>query len=196
MSLGGSISGEHGDGQARGELLERMYGPELVDAFRQVKALFDPRGRMNPGKVVDPYPFDTNLRYGPVPAHTPLTPTLLRLRRGRRARCSTPPSGASASAGAGATTPATMCPSYRATRDEAHSTRGRAKLLVEMFQGETTAATWRNDDVREALDLCLSCKGCAVDCPTHVDMATYKAEFLGALLPAAGCGRGRCTRSG
>src|SRR6202012_4508855 len=71
-----------------------------------------------------------------------------------------------------------MCPSYRATRDERHSTRGRAKLLVEVFQGEVTRSTWRNKEVREALDLCLACKGCAVDCPTHVDMATYKAEFL------------------
>ena len=178
VSLGGSLSGEHGDGQARGELLERMYGPELVDAFRQVKAVFDPRGRMNPGKVVDPYPLDTNLRYGP--SYTLAQPTASgffaladdsgSLQHAAErcvgvGRCRRDDTGV-------------MCPSYRATRDEKHSTRGRAKLLVELFQGEVTRRTWRNKEVREALDLCLACKGCATDCPTHVDMATYKAEFL------------------
>jgi FAD/FMN-containing dehydrogenase/Fe-S oxidoreductase len=178
VSLGGSLSGEHGDGQARGELLERMYGPELVDAFRQVKTVFDPRGRMNPGKVVDAYPLDTNLRYGP--SYALAQPTVggffaladdsgsLQHAAERCVgvgRCRRDDTGV-------------MCPSYRATRDEKHSTRGRAKLLVELFQGEVTKRTWRNKEVREALDLCLACKGCAVDCPTHVDMATYKAEFL------------------
>jgi FAD/FMN-containing dehydrogenase/Fe-S oxidoreductase len=178
VSLGGSLSGEHGDGQARGELLERMYGPELVDAFRQVKTVFDPRGRMNPGKVVDPYPLDANLRYGP--SHRRARPDpdgffaladdMSSLQHAAErcvgvGRCRRDDAGV-------------MCPSYRATRDEKHSTRGRAKLLVEMFQGEVTRHTWRNKQVRDALDLCLSCKGCAVDCPTHVDMATYKAEFL------------------
>ncbi|MBR7832830.1 FAD-binding oxidoreductase [Actinospica durhamensis] len=177
VSLGGSLSGEHGDGQARGELLERMYGPELVDAFRQVKAVFDPRGRMNPGKVVDPYRLDRNLRYGPGYRPSRLGESLFALAEDGGSlqhaaercvgvgRCRRDDTGV-------------MCPSYRATRDERHSTRGRAKLLVELFQGEATSATWRNQDVREALDLCLACKGCAVDCPTHVDMATYKAEFL------------------
>jgi FAD/FMN-containing dehydrogenase/Fe-S oxidoreductase len=177
VSLGGSLSGEHGDGQARGELLERMYGPELVDAFRQFKAVFDPRGRMNPGKVIDAYPFDTNLRYGPAYRLASLGPSTFAFglaghslqRAAERCvgvgRCRRDDAG-------------TMCPSFRVTRDERHSTRGRAKLLVEMFQGETTPSTWRSEDVREALDLCLSCKGCAVDCPTQVDMASYKAEFL------------------
>lgn len=176
-SLGGSISGEHGDGQSRGELLERVYGPELVDAFRQVKAVFDPRGRMNPGKVVDPYPLDTNLRFGPGYQSSTLLPTFFPFADDAGSlqhaaercvgvgRCRRDDVGV-------------MCPSFRATRDERHSTRGRAKLLVELFQGEVTEASWRNEDVREALDLCLACKGCAVDCPTHVDMATYKAEFL------------------
>ncbi len=178
VSLGGSISGEHGDGQARGELLERMYGPELVDAFRQVKALFDPRGRMNPGKLVDPYPFDTNLRLGSsYLQNKQLLPTFFSFGNDAGSL----QHAAERCVGVGRCRrddTATMCPSYRVTRDEVHSTRGRAKLLVEMFQGETTAASWRNDDVRDALDLCLSCKGCAVDCPTHVDMATYKAEYL------------------
>ena len=176
-SLGGSLSGEHGDGQSRGELLERMYGPEIVDAFRQVKSAFDPKGRMNPGKVVDPYPLDANIRFGPGYRTSPLTPRYFPFAQDAGSmqhaaercvgvgRCRRDDAGV-------------MCPSYRATRDERHSTRGRAKLLVELFQGEVTETSWRNEDVREALDLCLSCKGCAVDCPTHVDMATYKAEFL------------------
>lgn len=177
ISLGGSLSGEHGDGQARGELLGRMYGPELVDAFRRFKAVFDPRGRMNPGKLIDAYPFDTNLRYGPAYRSAALPPLLSIFGDGADAL----QKGAERCVGVGRCRrddTGTMCPSYRATRDERHSTRGRAKLLVELFQGETTAATWRNKDVREALDLCLSCKGCAVDCPTSVDMASYKAEFL------------------
>ncbi|HSW41144.1 MAG TPA: FAD-binding and (Fe-S)-binding domain-containing protein [Patescibacteria group bacterium] len=177
VSLGGSLSGEHGDGQSRGELLERMYGPELVDAFRQFKAVFDPRGRMNPGKLIDAYPLDTNLRYGP--AYRPES-----LGRSQLVFGADGPSlqkAAERCVGVGRCRrddAGTMCPSYRATRDERHSTRGRARLLVELFQGETTPATWRNEDVREALDLCLSCKGCAVDCPTGVDMASYKAEFM------------------
>jgi FAD/FMN-containing dehydrogenase/Fe-S oxidoreductase len=179
ISLGGSLSGEHGDGQARGELLERMYGRELVDAFRQVKAVFDPRGRMNPGKVVDPAALDANLRFGPDyraasdslrPTHFPLTADSGSLQHAAErcvgvGRCRRDDTGV-------------MCPSYRATRDERHSTRGRAKLLAELFQGDAIAADWRSGEVREALDLCLACKGCAVDCPTGVDMATYKAEFF------------------
>lgn len=177
-SLGGSISGEHGDGQARGELLERMYGPELIDAFRQMKSIWDPRGRMNPGKLVDPFPLDTNLKHGPDYLKSTLdTETFylfsedkgsLQLAADRCVgvgRCRRDDTGV-------------MCPSYRATRDERHSTRGRAKMLVEMFRGEVTKEDWRNDDVHEALELCLACKGCSVDCPTHVDMATYKSEFM------------------
>ena len=196
VSLGGSLSGEHGDGQARGELLERMYGPELVDAFRAFKAVFDPRGRMNPGKLIDAYPFDTNLRYGPAYRSAALRAVAVVFGDARRTlqkaaeRCV----GVGA---AGATTPARCVPRYRATRDERHSTRGRAKLLFELFQGETTPATWRNGAVREALDLCLSCKGCAVDCPTGVDIASYKAEFMhhyyaGRLRPRAMYALGCC----
>jgi FAD/FMN-containing dehydrogenase/Fe-S oxidoreductase len=176
VSLGGSLSGEHGDGQARGELLVRMYGPELVDSFRQFKAIFDPRGKMNPGKVVDPYPLDANLRFSPgfrrddSVAFFALTADGGSLQTAAE-RCVGVGKCRSDDGGV-------MCPSYRVTRDERHSTRGRAKLLVELFQGEVTPRSWRNRDVKEALDLCLSCKGCAVDCPTHVDMATYKAEFL------------------
>ncbi|HEY7815157.1 MAG TPA: FAD-linked oxidase C-terminal domain-containing protein, partial [Nakamurella sp.] len=175
--LGGSISGEHGDGQARGELLARMFGPEVIEAFRTVKSLFDPAGILNPGKLVDPYPLDTNLRYGPAYRQArQATDTTFALARDGGSlqlaaercvgvgRCRRDDTGV-------------MCPSYRATRDERHSTRGRAKMLVEMFTGEVTDRSWRNNDVHDALELCLSCKGCAVDCPTGVDMATYKAEF-------------------
>jgi FAD/FMN-containing dehydrogenase/Fe-S oxidoreductase len=177
VSMGGSLSGEHGDGQSRGELLEKMFGPELVGAFREFKALWDPDGLMNPGKVVDPYPLDANVRYLSLSEHAHLRPTgysfdkddgsLLHasLRCVGVGRCRRDDT-------------ATMCPSYRATRDEVQSTRGRAKLLGEMFQGEPVRPTWRSSEVREALELCLSCKGCASDCPTHVDMATYKSEFL------------------
>ncbi|MGN6689022.1 MAG: FAD-binding and (Fe-S)-binding domain-containing protein [Actinomycetales bacterium] len=176
VSYGGSLSGEHGDGQARGELLERMYGPELIEAFRQFKAIWDPRDRMNPGKLVDPYPLDTNLKHGPLLRQTVLQPTFFAFvddggsLQEAADRC----------VGVGRcrrTDTGVMCPSYRATGEERHATRGRARLLAEMMQGQATPETWRNDDVHDALDLCLSCKGCAVDCPTHVDMATYKSEF-------------------
>jgi FAD/FMN-containing dehydrogenase/ferredoxin len=176
VSLGGSLSGEHGDGQARGELLGRMYGPELVAAFTEFKAVFDPRGRMNPGNLVHPRPLDEDLRYGPGHRTSTLGPSIMTFPHGGRSlqvaaercvgvgRCRRDDTGA-------------MCPSYRATRDERHSTRGRAKVLAELFQGEATEASWGNRDVRDALDLCLACKACAVDCPTQVDMAAYKAEF-------------------
>ncbi len=177
VAFGGSLSGEHGDGQGRGELLVKMYGDELVGAFREFKAVFDPRGRMNPGKIVDPFPLDTNLKHGPDHRTTTLGPLFYSFAEDGGSlqeavdRC----------VGVGRCRRDdidVMCPSYRATRDERHSTRGRARLFVEMMQGEVVEESWRNDDVREALDLCLGCKGCAVDCPTHVDMATYKSEFL------------------
>lgn len=175
--MGGSLSGEHGDGQGRGELLVRMFGPEVITAFQTVKSLFDPKGILNPGKLVDPYPLDTNLRYGPEYRDNPMALDTMfafdadggSLQHAAErcvgvGRCRRDDSGV-------------MCPSYRVTRDEKLSTRGRAKMLTEMFQGETTEATWRNEDVHASLELCLSCKGCKVDCPTGVDMATYKAEF-------------------
>lgn len=177
VSLGGSISGEHGDGQARGELLTRMYSPRLIEAFRRFKAAWDPSGMMNPGKLIDAFPLDTNLHYGPQHRRSALRPKAISLVHDEGSlqaaveRCVGVGKCRSAEGG-------TMCPSYRATHDERHSTRGRAKLLGELFQGETTPETWRSRDVAEALDLCLSCKGCSFDCPTQVDMATYKSEFL------------------
>ncbi|MGM9469793.1 FAD-binding and (Fe-S)-binding domain-containing protein [Streptomyces murinus] len=178
-SYGGSLSGEHGDGQARGELLTRMFGERLVGAFGELKALFDPDDRMNPGKVVRPQPVDGQLRLGA--DWRPDTPTT---RFGfpedehsfTRAvlRCVGIGNCRSHSGGV-------MCPSYRATREEEHSTRGRARLLFEMLNGHADSAIrdgWRSTAVRDALDLCLACKGCKSDCPTGVDMATLKAEFL------------------
>ena len=174
---GGSLSGEHGDGQARGALLPIMFGDRIMDAFRRTKTLFDPLGRMNPGKLVDAYPVDANLRFGA--GFTPL--------RVERQQFAYPDDGgmfANAAArcvGVGACrdhTGGVMCPSYRATGEEEHSTRGRARLLFEMMTGEPIEDGWRSEAVRDALDLCFSCKGCRSDCPVGVDMATYKAEFL------------------
>ncbi len=173
---GGSISGEHGDGQSKAELLPLMFGPELVRAFRDFKRLWDPDWRMNPGKVVEPYANDENLRlgadynpwkpqtrFGYVADHGDFSTTMLRCVGVGKCR---------------RTEGGTMCPSYMVTREEMHSTRGRAHLLFEMLQGDVIRGGWRNAHVREALDLCLACKGCKADCPVNVDMATYKAEFL------------------
>ena len=178
VSYGGSLSGEHGDGQARGELLSRMYSPEIINAFREFKTIWDPDWKMNPGKVVDPYRVDENLREG--------TNYNLRQVKTHFHFPDDHHSFASASdrcVGAGVcrrheSGDETMCPSYMVTREEKHSTRGRARLLNEMIRGDVVKDGWRNEDVREALDLCLSCKGCKHDCPVQVDMATYKAEFL------------------
>jgi FAD/FMN-containing dehydrogenase/Fe-S oxidoreductase len=175
-SYGGSFSGEHGDGQARAALLEKMFGPELITAFRELKALWDPDGKMNPGKVVSPYNPDENLRLGADYAPwSPKTHFAFAEDEGRMShavlrcvgvgRCRRLDGG-------------TMCPSYQATREEEHSTRGRARLLFEMFQGHSIPSSWRNEAVKDSLDLCLACKGCKGDCPTQVDVATYKAEFL------------------
>ncbi len=174
---GGSISGEHGDGQSKAELLPKMFGPELIEAFREFKSIWDPDWKMNPGKVVDPFPITSNMRLGPdyVPPHIK-THFSFQGDGGnfRRAaiRC----------VGVGKCRSAVphdnvMCPSYMATHEEAYVTRGRARLLFEMLHGGAIEKTWNNPAVEEALDLCLSCKGCKRDCPVNVDMATYKAEF-------------------
>jgi Fe-S oxidoreductase len=179
VSYGGSLSGEHGDGQSRGELLPLMFGPEVVDLFGRMKSIFDPRNRMNPGKVVNPYRLDENLdRLGYHPKE-PKTYFSYPDDKGRfthaAARCVGIGKCRSSSASASG---AVMCPSYRATREEEHSTRGRARVLQEMLNGEIITDGWRSSEVKDALDLCLACKGCRHDCPVDVDMATYKAEFL------------------
>ncbi|MFI5637950.1 FAD-binding and (Fe-S)-binding domain-containing protein [Streptomyces goshikiensis] len=167
VSHGGSLSGEHGDGQARAELLPRMYGPEVIALFGAYKDVWDPAGGMNPGMLVRPARLDENLRFAVLP------PRGGELADGVArcvgvAKCRTTEVGG----------PGVMCPSYRATGEELHSTRGRARLLHEMLAGEVVTDGWRSREVAEALDLCLSCKGCRSDCPVGVDMAAYKAEFL------------------
>ena len=177
VKYGGSLSGEHGDGQAKGELLPIMFSPELMQAFREFKAAWDPRKRMNPGKLIDAYPFDTNLRMGPDYHPVPLK-TVFQFRSevgngfARAAEHCVGMGKCRSHAGG------TMCPSYRATHEERYSTRGRARLLSEMLRGEVITDGWASTEVREALDWCLACKGCRSDCPTHTDMAAYKAEFL------------------
>ncbi|MGD8875739.1 MAG: FAD-linked oxidase C-terminal domain-containing protein [Gammaproteobacteria bacterium] len=175
IAYGGSLSGEHGDGQARADLLPRMYGEELMQAMRRFKSVWDPQGRMNPGKVVDPYPVTGELRPGP---DNRLPETAVRFRYpadgdsfGRAvSRCVGVGKCRRQSGGV-------MCPSYMVTREEQHSTRGRARLLFEMLRGDPLGSGWRSEAVHDSLDLCLSCKGCRQDCPVNVDMATYKAEF-------------------
>ncbi|MEU8757894.1 FAD-binding and (Fe-S)-binding domain-containing protein [Streptomyces sp. NPDC048659] len=166
VAHGGSLSGEHGDGKARAELLPRMYGDELVRLFGEVKDLWDPAGGLNPGMLVRPEPLDSGLRFAELPV-VGLGREVARCVGVAKCRTTGPDSG-----------PGVMCPSYRATGEERHSTRGRARLLHEMALGEIITDGARSAEVREALDLCLSCKGCHSDCPAGVDMATYKARFL------------------
>lgn len=179
LKYGGSLSGEHGDGQSRAALLPKMFGAELMEAFREFKALWDPTNRMNPGKLVDPvavYDPTDNLRLGPE-AKYPAPQTWFNYADNggsfteATTRC----------VGVGACRKhdhGTMCPSYMVTLEEKHSTRGRAHLLWEMLQGDVLQHGWRNEAVKEALDLCLSCKACKTECPVNVDMATWKSEFF------------------
>ncbi len=175
VSYGGSLSGEHGDGQARAALLTKMYGEELVEAFAQFKEIWDPDAKMNPGKVVRPNQPTDDLRMGPdatlrrVDTHFAFPDDHYDFANAAN-RC----------VGVGAcrdVESGTMCPSYMATREEEDSTRGRARLLFEMLRGDDLDG-WRDGAVADALDLCLACKGCKNECPVNVDMATYKAEFL------------------
>ncbi|SFE83546.1 FAD-binding and (Fe-S)-binding domain-containing protein [Blastococcus tunisiensis] len=176
VSYGGTLSGEHGDGQQRAELLEKMYGPRLMQAMREFKLIWDPDWKMNPGKVVEPYRLDENLKLGT--DYNPWRPEVrfayardggdfahATLRCVGVGKCRDPEPAQ------------TMCPSYQVTREEKHTTRGRARLLFEMLRGEVITDGWQSREVAEALDLCLACKGCTNDCPVDVDMPTYKAEF-------------------
>ncbi|HET6439559.1 MAG TPA: FAD-linked oxidase C-terminal domain-containing protein [Anaeromyxobacter sp.] len=176
VSLGGSLSGEHGDGQSRGELLHKMFGPELIEAFRRYKRIWDPQWKMNPGKKIDPYRLDENLRLGDGFVELrPRTRFAYRQDDGKFGRVATRCVGVGECRREHG---GVMCPSYRATHEEAHSTRGRAHLLHEMMVGDPVRDGWHSEAVKEALDLCLACKGCKSDCPMNVDMASYKAEFL------------------
>jgi len=176
VRYGGSISGEHGDGQSRGALLPKMFGPELMAAFREFKSIWDPENKLNPRKLVDAYLPTENLRLGA--DYKPLEPEThfkfpddngsfakASLRCIGVGECRKHDSG-------------TMCPSYMATLEEEHSTRGRARMLFELLQGEVVLDGWKDEHVKRSLDLCLSCKACKSECPTNVDIATYRAEFL------------------
>lgn len=174
VAHGGSLCGEHGDGRARGELLDRMYPPDVLELFARFKTIFDPDRVLNPGILVAPRPLDADLRPGrerPAPVSLALDRDGGDLAAATR-RC----------VGVGACRvldgPGVMCPSFQVTREERHSTRGRAHLLAEMLAGDLVTGGWRSAEVDAALDLCLSCKACASDCPVNVDMASYKAEFL------------------
>ncbi|WP_020601444.1 FAD-binding and (Fe-S)-binding domain-containing protein [Spirosoma spitsbergense] len=176
VSYGGSLSGEHGDGQARADLLEIMYGPELVQAFREFKAIWDPTNKMNPGKAIDAYGETEHLRLG-TDYSPPQVMTHFKFPddKGSFARATLRCVGVG---NCRKHEGGTMCPSYMVTREEEHATRGRARLLFEMLQGDELSDGFHSDNVKDALDLCLACKGCLGECPVHVDMATYKSEFL------------------
>jgi len=181
VKYGGSLSGEHGDGQAKAEFLPAMFGPELMAALREFKAIWDPDNRMNPGKLVsargEVNRATDHLRLGP--EYRPVT---LATRLAFRSEVGDGFTRATEHCiGMGkcrAKTGGTMCPSYRVTGEERYSTRGRARLLNEMLRGEVITDGWDSEEIRDALDWCLACKGCRSDCPTHTDMASYKAEFL------------------
>jgi Fe-S oxidoreductase len=176
VSFGGSLSGEHGDGQARGQYLPKMFGETLYQAFREYKAIWDPHGMMNPGKKIDAYGVTQNLRIGPdYSPPQPATHFHFADDRNSFARAALRCVGVGECRKTGGQV---MCPSYQVTREEKDSTRGRAHLLFEMMNGEVLTDGWKSEPVKEALDLCLACKGCKGDCPVNVDMATYKAEFL------------------
>jgi FAD/FMN-containing dehydrogenase/Fe-S oxidoreductase len=181
VRYGGSLSGEHGDGQARGEFLYKMFGEELIQAFREFKSIWDPDWKMNPGKIIDPYRIDQNLRLGAdYDPWEPETHFKYPDDKGKFSHAALRCVGVGKCRRETGKGPEddTMCPSFMVTHEERHTTRGRAHHLWEMLNGNVIANGWRDDHVKESLDLCLSCKGCKGDCPVNVDIATYKAEFL------------------
>lgn len=178
VRYGGSLSGEHGDGQAKGEYLRIMYSDEIMNAFAEFKTIWDPSNKMNPGKLIHAMPVDANLRLGPdYERRAVASQFTYDSRLGDKGlareteRCIGMGKCRSLDGG-------TMCPSFRATREEKYSTRGRARLFFEFLKGEVIEDGWQNEEVKDSLDLCLSCKGCKTDCPTNVNIARYKTEFL------------------
>ena len=175
LEYGGAMSGEHGDGLVRSVWNEKMFGPQLYDAFRDVKRAFDPKGIMNPGKIVDPAPMTENLRIGPTYRPLDLKTGFAYSEEGGFAgaveMCNGQGACRKVSSG-------TMCPSYMVTRDEEHSTRGRANALRAAISGALPLDALTGKRLYEVLDLCLECKACKAECPTNVDMAKLKYEFL------------------
>jgi Fe-S oxidoreductase len=176
VAYGGSLAGEYGEGHGRAELLPKMFGPELMAAFNEFKRIWDPDWKMNPNRLIGDVKLDEGLRLGP-----DYRPPALKTHfafpddEGSFATAIERCFGMAKCRNLGSLT---MCPSFHVTREERHSTRGRARLLFEMLKGDPIADGWRDDAVKESLDLCLACKGCTGDCPVQVDIPTYKAEFL------------------
>jgi len=175
LEFGGALSGEHGDGLVRGPFMERMFGSQLYEAFRDIKRTFDPDGRFNPGKIVDTPPLTDNLRYG-ADYETPNPPT--RFEYGEYGGLGRAVEMCSGIGACRKTLDGTMCPSYMVTRDEAHSTRGRANALRYAMNGQLDEAGLGDQGVFNTLDLCLECRACKAECPVGVDMARFKSEFL------------------
>ena len=176
VSYGGSLAGEYGEGHGRAELLPKMFGPELMQAFNDFKRIWDPDWKMNPNRLIGDVKLDEGLRLGPDYRPPELKTNFAFPDDGGSfataiERCF----GMAKCRNLGSIT---MCPSFHVTREERHSTRGRSRLLFEMLKGDVVTEGWRDDAVKESLDLCLSCKGCTGDCPVQVDIPTYKAEFL------------------
>ena len=175
LEYGGALSGEHGDGLVRSPFMEKMFGTVLYQAFRTIKHTFDPHGIFNPGKIVDAPPLTSNLRYGPT--YTTVSPATFfdysdfGGLAGAVEMCS----------GLGAcrkTHEGTMCPSYMATREETHSTRGRANVLRLAMSGRLSDAGLDDEGLYRTLDLCLECRACKAECPVGVDVGRFKSEFL------------------
>ncbi|MEX2031346.1 MAG: FAD-linked oxidase C-terminal domain-containing protein, partial [Dehalococcoidia bacterium] len=174
LEFGGSLSGEHGDGILRGVFTERMFGPRLTEAFREVKRAFDPHGILNPGKIVDTPEFDDNLRLAPWTVSTQPSTVFDWTPEGGFARAIEQCNGQ----GACLKDAGTMCPSFMVTHDEEHSTRGRANLLRQAINGVLPAEELAGDRIAEALDLCVECKACKSECPSGVDLAKLKYEVM------------------
>jgi FAD/FMN-containing dehydrogenase/Fe-S oxidoreductase len=176
VSYGGSLAGEYGEGHGRAELLPKMFGPELMAAFNRFKRIWDPDVKMNPNRLIGDVKLDEGLRLGP-----DYRPPQLKTHfafpddEGSFATAIERCFGMAKCRNLGSIT---MCPSFQVTREERHSTRGRSRLLFEMLKGDPVSEGWRDEAVKESLDLCLACKGCTGDCPVQVDIPTYKAEFL------------------